>query len=81
MKRLLVMLAVLVSAAYVGCKQTEGERCQVNDDCESKVCNQANGTCDTTTETGDIDATVPDADALPPPDTLPPPADAKPDAP
>jgi hypothetical protein len=71
-KRLLVMLAVLVSAAYVGCKQTEGDRCQVNDDCESGVCNQANGTCDTTTETGDIDASVPDGQPLPPPDTLPP---------
>lgn len=56
---LLVLFGAL--AAWVaGCKQKEGERCQVNDDCESPlVCNQATQECSRTTG-GGIDASVPD---------------------
>lgn len=65
MKRLLLMIAVFASAAYVGCKQVDGERCQVDDDCESGVCNKAKGTCALNMNTEDIDADVPDGpDAL-----------------
>ena len=78
MKRLLLMLAVLASAAYVGCKQTDGDRCQVNADCASGVCNKAKGTCSISGDsTEDIDAAVV-IDA--PPDS-PAPADAAADAP
>ena len=78
MKRLLLMLAVLASAAYVGCKQTDGDRCQVNADCASGVCNKAKGTCSISGDsTEDIDAAVV-IDA--PPDS-PAPADAPADAP
>lgn len=77
MKRVVLMLAVLVAAAtaYVGCKQGEGERCQVNEDCESGACNQAEGLCSTTGGQTMDDAEVPDG---PPPDAAP---DAMPDAP
>ena len=78
MKRLLLMLAVLASAAYVGCKQTDGDRCQVNADCASGVCNKAKGTCSISGDsTEDIDAAVV-IDA--PPDS-PAPADSAADAP
>ena len=56
MKRLLLAFAVLASAAYVGCKQADGERCQVNDDCASGECNTAKGTCALNQETDPIDA-------------------------
>jgi hypothetical protein len=67
------MLAVLAAVSYVGCKQGDGDRCQVNEDCESGVCNKAKGTCASSgSATTEIDApTVPDG----------PPADAAPDAP
>ena len=58
MKRLLLMFAVLSAAAYVGCKQAEGERCQVDEDCESNLCNKAKGTCATGNMTEDIDAAI-----------------------
>jgi len=55
------MIAVLVSAVYVGCKQGDGDRCQVNSDCESDICNKAKGTCASSGgSTTDIDAGVPD---------------------
>lgn len=83
MKRLLLMCAVLAMAAYVGCKQSEGERCQVDDDCESGTCNVAKGTCSGRgVELGDIDASVPDAPFDGPVDApIDAPADAPPDAP
>jgi len=59
-KRLVLMIAALVSVAYVGCKQGEGDRCQVNSDCASGLCNQAKGTCASGGSTMDIDAPVPD---------------------
>ena len=58
MKRLLLMFAVLSAAAYVGCKQAEGERCQVDEDCESNLCNKAKGTCATGNMNVDIDAAI-----------------------
>ena len=61
MKRLLVAFAVLLGVAYVGCKQSEGDRCQVDADCASGVCNKAKGTCAQGTDTDDIDAAIPDA--------------------
>jgi hypothetical protein len=71
-KRLVFMLAVLATATYVGCKQGDGDRCQVNEDCESGVCNKAKGTCASSgSATTDIDASVPDG----------PPVDAAVDAP
>ena len=73
MKRLLLMIAVLTSAAYVGCKQGDGDRCQVNDDCASGVCNKAKGTCALDQDTDEIDAAV-IIDA--PLDAFVPPADA-----
>ncbi|HEY5926345.1 MAG TPA: hypothetical protein VIV11_31885 [Kofleriaceae bacterium] len=60
MKRLLLMFAVLSAAVYVGCKQEEGARCQVNADCASGLCNKAKGTCSLNEDNMDIDATVPD---------------------
>ncbi len=77
MKRLLLMCAVLAAVTYVGCRQGEGDRCQVNEDCESGLCNVARGTCSSGTEDEEpIDAIVPDGiDA--PPDAPP---DAAPDA-
>ena len=43
----LVPLAIFgLSAGLIGgCKQKEGERCQVNDDCETGVCAVGNGVC------------------------------------
>ena len=73
MKRLLIMIAVLASAAYVGCKQADGDRCQVNDDCASGVCNKAKGTCALDNDMNLIDgAVIIDA----PLDAFVPPADA-----
>ncbi|HET9625181.1 MAG TPA: hypothetical protein VFP84_27625 [Kofleriaceae bacterium] len=61
-----------------GCKQGEGERCQVDDDCASGlICNQAQQLCTAPGKSGGIDATVPlpmDAptvDAPTPTDTKP----------
>ena len=77
MKRLLLIFAVLGCAAYVGCKQGDGDRCQVDSDCSSGLCNKSKGTCASTTgNTSDIDApVVPDG---PPIDA---PRDAPPDTP
>ena len=64
MKRLFLMFAVLVGVAYVGCKEGDGDRCQVNSDCTSNQCNKAEGVCsaeDTSSE-----------DAMGPPDAPPP---------
>lgn len=64
MKRLLLVSAIaLVSSLFTvaACKQGEGERCQVNDDCTSPlVCNTATNTCQSESG-GGIDATVIDA--------------------
>ena len=65
MKRLLVMFAVMTAAIYVGCKQQDGQRCQVNEDCESDVCNQAKGTCSGGGNDKPVDASIPDGTDAP----------------
>lgn len=58
--RLAVLLCALVSVPACP-KQGEGERCQVDNDCQSPlVCNRAKNTCQSTTG-GDLDASVIDA--------------------
>lgn len=63
MKRLLtaLFLASLLPVALVAsCKQSEGERCQVDDDCEDPlVCAQATQTCADNDTSSGIDAMVP----------------------
>ena len=73
MKRILFGCLLAASASIVtvaACKEGQGDRCQVNDDCEDGlVCNKAKNTCQST-EGGDEDAQTIDmvpADA--PPDT------------
>ena len=79
MKRLLVMLAVLGACLYVGCKEDEGNRCQIDTDCASGTCNKSKGTCSTVGDDIMEDAEVPDgpADGTPMPDAMP---DMMPDA-
>lgn len=53
---------LLIGLFAVGCKSGEGDRCQVDSDCASPlVCNMAKNTCQQMGQTGQIDATVPDA--------------------
>lgn len=63
MKRVLgigAALAFAATALVAACRQSEGDRCQVNADCEDGlVCNQATQTC-AKTSGGGIDADVPD---------------------
>ena len=64
--RVLVVVGLVLGAAawMVGCKQSEGDRCQVNDDCaDGLLCNQATQQCSQTSG-GGIDATVPDGPAV-----------------
>jgi len=68
----LLAVALPMVGAVASCKQGEGQRCQVQSDCEDGLqCNVGEGVCRTVI-TGDVDA-------LPPPDA--PPADAAIDAP
>jgi hypothetical protein len=73
---LLAACGGLVTLA-LGCKQGEGDRCQVNNDCEDElICNQATNPprCQKATEGGGIDATIPeqiDAAIDAPPDAPP----------
>lgn len=91
-RRYRIALLVAVATALGGgllaaCKQGEGERCQVNDDCEDGLnCSVATQTCEERASVTEIDATVPDAepadaaiDAMPP-DAPPDAPDAAPDA-
>jgi len=65
-KRSKIIVAVVVAcvsiAAFVtACKQSRGDRCQIDDDCSPPlVCSKGSMICDTTTGTG-LDANVPDA--------------------
>jgi hypothetical protein len=72
---LLVSFALFTSIAVIaGCKQGEGERCQIDEDCESGlVCNQATQQC---ARSGTDNMPI---DEMPPIDG--PPVDAPPDAP
>jgi hypothetical protein len=55
-----VKRALLICLIVAGCKQGEGERCQVDDDCQAPlVCNKAKNTCQGTSG-GDLDASIPD---------------------
>ena len=76
MKRFLLLVAIVVGAGFVACKQGKGDRCQVQEDCsDGLVCTTA-GTCQGSGENN--------LDANPPPDAGPdarldaPPADAAP---
>ena len=80
MKRLFTALALssLVAIGLIAsCKQGEGERCQVDDDCEDPlVCAQATMTCADNDTSSGIDASLPcdsalgcQLDAPPTPDT------------
>ena len=64
MKRLLFaasIAAVASLSAVTACKQGQGDRCQVDDDCESGlVCYKAKNTCESSSG-GDLDASVIDA--------------------
>ncbi len=94
MRRRYRIALVLAFATALGggllsaCKQGDGERCQVNDDCEDGLtCSSATQTCEERASATPIDATVPDAepsdaaiDAIQP-DAPPDAPDAAPDAP
>ena len=64
MKRLLFVTTIALVSSLVtiaACKQGEGERCQVDDDCTAPLgCNKATNTCQSKTG-GDLDASVIDA--------------------
>jgi hypothetical protein len=67
----------LFAGVVVGCKQGEGERCQITDDCESGLtCNQATGLCVSNNMDNDPLDVLPPVDG-PPVDVI----DAPPDAP
>ena len=67
-------LSLLALGAVASCMQGEGERCQIQSDCEEGlVCNVGEGVCRKEAAAGSIDA-------LPPPDA-PPDAPTRPDAP
>jgi hypothetical protein len=60
--------AVALACCLAGCKQGEGEVCQIDDDCESGLeCNagtnlcQKRGTAATGADAGTVDANIPDA--------------------
>lgn len=54
------LLALVAFVGIAGCKQGEGERCQLDDDCESPlICNQATQECARTESSGGIDVLVP----------------------
>jgi hypothetical protein len=63
MKRLVIAFGLtgLLALGFVAaCKQSEGERCQVDDDCEDPlVCAQATQTCADNDTSSGIDAMAP----------------------
>jgi hypothetical protein len=65
-KRVLIVCCLGFVGSLVtlaACKQGQGDRCQVDDDCESGlVCNKAKNTCQSD-EGGNIDAGIIDAAA------------------
>ena len=64
MKKLLpvILLIAGIAAAAASCKQGAGERCQVDSDCESGMCNTAEQECvGTGSNTGQFDANGPEA--------------------
>lgn len=72
MKRTLLVCALGVAGSVLAlatsCKQGEGERCQVDDDCSGTLeCNKAKNTCQSKAG-GDLDASVIDLSLDAPPD-------------
>ena len=64
--------ATVLALGLVGvsaCKQGVGERCQINDDCETNICNAATGVCQE--PGGPITDAAPINDAPPTPDAGP----------
>ena len=67
MKRSKIIIAVLVACVSIAglvtaCKQSAGDRCQIDADCGTNlVCNKATNTCQSTKVNSDTDASVPDA--------------------
>lgn len=60
----LAIAAIAIAGGIASCKQGEGQRCQVNSDCEDGlVCNTGEGVC-RTTEGSQLDAEAP-PDAAP----------------
>lgn len=60
-----LLLALLAGGVIAACKQSEGERCQVNADCEDGLaCNQGTNppSCQSSETNNPIDGSVPDAD-------------------
>jgi hypothetical protein len=72
-KKLLPVVIVIFVAATAGivasCKQDDGERCQLNADCKSGLCNVAEHVCASTTGGGEEDANGPEAGIDAPVDT------------
>ena len=59
--RIVYALVIAIAIAAAGCKQGQGDRCQVDADCQDGlVCNQAKNTCESSSSAGGIDANVPD---------------------
>jgi hypothetical protein len=61
--RLLLAAACLVALAglVAACKQQEGDRCQIDTDCETPlICNQGTATCANPNSNEPIDANTPD---------------------
>jgi len=64
-------LGLAALGGFASCKQGEGERCQVQDDCEDGYqCNVGEGVCRS------ISSNTADIDAQPPPDAPPDAVDA-----
>ena len=67
LRRLLpvLLLGLLCAGVIAACKQTDGERCQIDRDCaDGLVCNQGTNppSCQAQRGNEQIDASVPDAD-------------------
>jgi hypothetical protein len=76
----LAFAALMSATLFAGCKQGEGEYCQIDDDCQSGLtCNQQLQRCQrratTPQDPGPPDAEPPDADTADVPDAEPPDAE------
>ncbi len=64
MKRVfgIVFVIAAVAAGFAACKQGKGDRCQINQDCQTGlVCSSATGTCVVAGTTNELDAPIVDA--------------------
>ena len=65
-------LVLAICFALAGCKQKEGEVCQVSSDCEvGLTCNSTTGLCQSTASSVDAGTDATPASANPDPDTAP----------